>query len=232
MRDNNEKGSQEPNVLGMSILSAPSPNFWPGRNGHKICAIVNHIAAGLNPGALSWLCSPTSGVSAHYLVDRAGNIYKLVHESDTAWHAGVVDTPTWSLYTGINPNYLTIGIEHEGLPTQAEGDGDLTPAQYQASLWLHKQLISAYAIPVDNNHIVGHHVIDANHADCPGSTFPFAQLFADLITVTPKMVYEGDPISGQILSDGRLWVRAVDAAGLFGHSNYQWDAAMETMTVD
>jgi N-acetylmuramoyl-L-alanine amidase len=235
VRDSNEKGSQEPNALGMSILPAASPNFWSGRNGHKIVAIVDHITAGLMPGCLSWLCDPASGVSAHYLVDREGNIYKLVNESDTAWGCGVVDQPTWPLYAGINPNYIVLNIEHEGLPTDVEGDGDLTPAQYASSLWLHKQLIVAYGIPAKDPYIVGHHVIDANHADCPGGTFPFAQLFADLAPApapTPTMTYGSGSISGQILADGHLWVKAVEAAEMFGHDQYSWDAATETMTVD
>lgn len=233
MPDRNEKGIQEAPIEVMpSIISAPSPNFWRSRNGHKILAIVDHITDGLMPGCLDWLCDPASEVSVHYLVTRAGIIYKLVDESDTAWHAGVVDKPSWSLYSGINPNYFTIGVEHEGTG-DPEGTGDLTPAQYQASLWLHRLLVTAYYIPMDDAHIIGHNEIDSvNRADCPGAIYPWQQLRADLATVTPTMAYNGGSVQGQLLADSHLWIKAVDALALLlpGHT-YAWDPLTATMAI-
>ena len=230
--DSFEQGIQEEAPLATpTVISAPSPNYWPGRNGHKICAIVDHITAGLMPGCLSWMQDPASKVSAHYLVARTGQVYKLVHELDTAWGCGVVKDPTWPLYIGINPNYICLNIEHEGFPAQAEADGDLTPAQYQASLWLHRSLIGAYGIPVDTLHIIPHSCINSDHADCPGP-FPWAQLFADLTPqTTPWMSYAGGGISGRILADGRLWVRATDTCELFGRDVYSWDVDTKTLSV-
>src|SRR5258708_18197834 len=38
-------------------------------------------------------------------------------EEDTAFHAGVLVNPTWTLLRpGVNPNSYTIGVEHEGKP--------------------------------------------------------------------------------------------------------------------
>lgn len=162
------------------IKQAPSPNFTPGRGGYKIIAIVNHITAGSFPGCLSWLCDTRAKASAHYMVTRAGEIYQLVKDSDTAWHAGRVDRPTWGkiikkagIY--INPNKYTLGIEHEGQPYQP-----LTEAQYQATLWLHKLLVKKYNIPVDDDHIIGHYRIYAMKPNCPGRNFPWERLFDDL----------------------------------------------------
>lgn len=96
-------------------------------------------------------------------------------DEDTSWHAGIVNRPNWPLYNGTNPNQYTIGIEHEGL------DGALTKAQYQASLWLHQQLIKRHGIPVDRDHIIGHYRINSvNKANCPGPKFPWERLFNDL----------------------------------------------------
>ncbi|HHY28799.1 MAG TPA: N-acetylmuramoyl-L-alanine amidase [Desulfitobacterium dehalogenans] len=154
-----------------------TPNFRSGRNGRKPLAIVDHITAGYYPGCLSWMQNPQSQASAHYLVLKDGRILQLVKDENTAWHAGIVNRPDWSLYDGTNPNYYTIGIEHEGMP----GDG-LTEAQYQSTLWLHKQLIAKYpAITADDQHIIGHYRIDSiNRPNCPGPKFPWSKLFADL----------------------------------------------------
>jgi len=160
----------------MEILQVVSPNYREGRKGRKIIAIVNHITAGQFPGCLSWMCNPQAQASAHYLITKQGAIYQLVQDQDTAWHAGAVNKPNWSLYDGMNPNYYTLGIEHEGFP-----DKPLTEAQYQATLWLHRMLIAKWGIPIDTNHIIGHYRIDSvNRPNCPGPNFPWDRLFNDL----------------------------------------------------
>lgn len=160
----------------MEILQALSPNYSTGRKCKSIIAIVDHITAGLMPGTLSWLCNPSAQASSHYLVCKDGQIYQLVEDENTAWHAGIVNDPDWSLYDGTNPNRYTIGIEHECL----EG-GELTEAQYQSTFWLHKYLIDKWNIPADTDHIIGHYRIDSiNRPNDPGPDFPWQRLFTDL----------------------------------------------------
>ena len=160
----------------MEIEWAPSPNYGKGRKGRKIIAIVSHITAGTFPGCLSWMRNPQAKASAHYLVTRQGKIYQMVRDEDTSWHAGAVNKPSWPLYDGSNPNRYTIGIEHEALPGER-----LTEMQYQATLWLHKQLIAKHGIPIDEGHIIGHYRIDSvNRPNCPGPGFPWQRLFSDL----------------------------------------------------
>ena len=166
----------------MEIKQSPSPNFG-SRDGIKIIAIVNHITSGKFPGCKDWLCNPKSQASAHYIVTRAGEIYQLVADENKAWHAGAVNKHSWPLYDGTNPNIRTIGIEHEGY-IGAGINGDLTEEQYQATLWLHRQLIAKHSIPVDRDHIIGHYRIDSvNRPNCPGPAFPWDRLFADLQNV-------------------------------------------------
>jgi len=160
----------------MYIDWEPSLNFSAGRAGRKVIAIVDHITAGAYPGCREWMQNTASKASAHYVVSRAGTIDQLVREGDTAWHAGIVNRPNWSLYDGTNPNRYTIGIEHEGQPGE-----ELTEEQYQATLWLHKDLIRKYGIPIDRDHIIGHYRVDSvNRPNCPGSGFPWDRLFRDL----------------------------------------------------
>lgn len=160
----------------MQIEWAPSPNYRAGRNGRTPIAIVNHITAGLMPGTLSWLKNPAAQASSHYLVTKVGGIYQLVKDEDTAWHAGIVNRPNWSLYDGTNPNSYTLGIEHEAMAGET-----LTEQQYEATLWLHQQLIAKWRIPIDRDHIIGHYRLDSvNRANDPGPGFPWDRLFNEL----------------------------------------------------
>ena len=152
-----------------------SKNF-SSRAGNTPCAIVDHITSGSYPGCLKWMQNPISQASATYLVLKDGRILQLVKERDKAWANGIVNKPNWSLYSGFNPNLYTISIEHEGM------SGDVMPdAQYQSSLWLHKDIIARWKMPIDENHIIGHYRINSvDKANCPGSGFPWDRLFKDL----------------------------------------------------
>lgn len=172
--------------MDFQIQWHPTQNFSPGRRKYgtqteQVLAIVDHITAGAFPGCLNWLCNPEAKASAHYLITRDGQIFQLVKEGDTAWHAGIINKPNWALYSqlGYNPNRWTIGIEHE----EYSGDGEpgLSEIQYQASKWLHQELTAKYNIPKDNEHIVGHYRVDSvDRANCPGPYFPWQRLFNDL----------------------------------------------------
>ena len=63
------------------------------------------------------------GVSAHYLIDRSGTIYRLVEEKNIAYHAGVSKMPDGRK----DVNDFSIGIEM--LNTE---ETTFTKAQYQA----------------------------------------------------------------------------------------------------
>lgn len=163
-----------------------SPNYRSGRNGKQPIAIVDHITAGLFPGCLTWMQNPKAQASAHYLVTKTGRIFQLVKDEDSAWHAGGVNKPNWSLYDGTNPNTYTIGIEHEGLA----GEG-LTEEQFNATAWLHAHLIEKWKLPIDDNHIIGHYRIDSvNRPNCPGSKFPWNSLFKVLKGETEKPIIQ------------------------------------------
>lgn len=160
----------------MKIEWVGTPNYTAGRGKNKPIAIVNHITAGLMPSCLDWLQNPFSKVSAHYLVTRDGKILQLVKDEDTAWANGIVNKPSWGLYNGSNPNRYTLSIEHEGYSGE-----ELTEKQYQATLWLHRQLCAKWNIASHRQTIIGHYRIDSiRKANCPGIRFPWDRLFTDL----------------------------------------------------
>jgi len=90
-------------------------NFWQGRNGYRPKAIVLHITDSDLKSAINTIKNPNSAASYHYLISKAGVIYKFVDIDDAAWHAGKVVNPSWDLIIhGVNPNYYTIGVACEG----------------------------------------------------------------------------------------------------------------------
>ncbi len=165
-----------------------SPNEWKGRSGHPIVGICNHIQQGTMIGTDSCFKNSAWQASAHYGVAKDGRIWQWVSDINTAWAEGIVNQPdlTDPIIAGIigrgeNPNWYFLSIEHEGYTGQP-----LPEIQYQASLWLHKQLIAKYSIPVDRNHLVGHYQFNnVDRHDCPGSAFPWNRLLQDLQGVTP-----------------------------------------------
>jgi N-acetyl-anhydromuramyl-L-alanine amidase AmpD len=175
-----------------------SPNFWTGRNGQDLVAICDHIMQSSIESADSWFKNVASEVSAHFGVALDGRVWQWVKVGNAAWANGItnksdvgVDWLQQALKEGINPNLLTVSIEHEGYSGQAMPD-----KQFKATLKLHKFLIAQHNIPIDREHITGHYQYDdVNRHNCPGSGFPFARLMAEL---SGKIVSQPD--------DPNVWV--------------------------
>src|SRR2546423_1335113 len=114
--------------MSLPITWIGSPNKTTGRKGYTPIGVVIHIMDGTLLGTDSWFGNPRSQVSAHYGIGQNGEIHQYVQEQDCAWHAGRVDHPTCSFLKSagagiyINPNYYTIGIEHEGNNTSDWSD--------------------------------------------------------------------------------------------------------------
>jgi N-acetyl-anhydromuramyl-L-alanine amidase AmpD len=159
-------------------------NFWAGREGESVVAICDHIMQGTEESSDGWFKNPNSQVSAHFGVAKDGRIWQWVDMANRAWANGIPESPDMSvpfiadaINRKKNPNDFTVSIEHEG------NTGDVIPeAQYQATLWLHRYIMSKYpAIKPDRNHIIGHYQISAkSRPNCPGKGFPWTRLMNDL----------------------------------------------------
>jgi N-acetyl-anhydromuramyl-L-alanine amidase AmpD len=162
----------------MAIIDVPSPNYKSGRSGYSPIGIVVHIMDGSLAGTDSWFQNRESKVSAHYGVGKNGEVHRYVAEENTAWHAGRVAAPTWSLLKPaadskyINPNLYTIGIEHEG-----HEDTEWSDAMYSASALLIKDICNRWGIAANRLHIIGHREIYAVKT-CPGQKVNFQKLIA------------------------------------------------------
>lgn len=143
-------------------------NFAKGRKGPYIAdTIVIHVTEGDARSVRAWFHDPAASVSAHYMVQKNGDVVHFVHESDTAWANGRVVRPTAQLVldrADANPNWWTISIEHEG-----DGLHELTDIQRAASLALMQDIRTRHPrITFDRKHILGHHEIYAPKS-CPGA---------------------------------------------------------------
>jgi N-acetylmuramoyl-L-alanine amidase len=94
----------------------------------------------------NWLCDPDSKVSAHYLIGKTGVAFHLVHESDTAWHAGV---SSWGGQENVND--FGVGIE---LVNDNTGSDPYPEDQLKACAELVKCICSDYSINPEN--VIGH----------------------------------------------------------------------------
>jgi monofunctional glycosyltransferase len=134
-----------------SFIESPNSS---SRNGVDVDMIVLHCStAATVEGTIHWFLNRQSRVSAHYVVDKNGDIYQMVRDDCSAWHAKTA-------------NSRSIGIEHVG--TAADR---LTDAQSTASAELVRWLATEYGIPAAN--VVGHRFAPGNEGttDCPNHLF-------------------------------------------------------------
>src|SRR5215467_12695592 len=103
-------------------------NFRPQRAGSKPEIIVVHRTGGSLAEIDARFLKAGTFCSAHYAIGADGAVHQYVEESDTAFHAGVVANPEWTLKPGQNPNLYSIGIELAGTSGDSVAD-----AQYAAA---------------------------------------------------------------------------------------------------
>ena len=146
---------------GVQVQYKGSPN-----HGSQIIPrliVIHYTGDNSCEGALSWLCSTKSGVSAHLVIDKNGVIYQLLPFNIQAWHAGRSD------YNGeIQVNGFSIGIENVGL-------GDEWPdEQIEANRAVIAALYSFY--PIEDT--VGHEDVAPGRKTDPGPNYPWSKVTA------------------------------------------------------
>ncbi len=104
-------------------------------------------------------------VSAHFLIERDGQIHQFVHTDDTAWHAGE------SQFQGRQGcNDFSVGVELEG-----DQINSFTDAQYQALEILLVALMRAYPA-ITPARVVGHNQVAPGRKWDPGPMFDWERL--------------------------------------------------------
>lgn len=138
---------EETNTLSITDRLMTSGYSTPSKS-RSIDTIVLHSSYNPNGGdaySVSALVKiyESYGVSAHYLIDREGKIYRLVADNNIAYHAGVSKMPDGRK----DVNYFSIGIE-----IMNKEDTQFTKAQYEAVNNLVASLKKKYTI----KSVVGH----------------------------------------------------------------------------
>lgn len=168
------------------IRHCPSPNFNARPSGEISLLVIHNIS--LPPGQFrtgkvvelfqNCLCADEHPyfagiaelrVSAHFLIQRDGDVIQFVSCLDRAWHAGL------SLFEGRdNCNDFSVGIELEGTDDQP-----FTDIQYAVLAQLSAQLCAAYPA-ITPERICGHSDIAPGRKTDPGECFEWPRFFAGL----------------------------------------------------
>lgn len=153
--------------MSLVLIDCPSPNH--NARTLPIDMIVLHYT-GMPAGAeaLARLCDSEAKVSAHYMIEEDGRVYRLVPEDRRAWHAGVSE---WQGVTDINS--CSIGIELVN-PGHEWGYRPFPDVQIQALIALLDDIRARHVIP--DNRILGHSDVAPGRKRDPGELFPWDRL--------------------------------------------------------
>jgi N-acetylmuramoyl-L-alanine amidase len=153
--------------MTLRFVDAPSPNF--NERLHPLDMLVLHYTGMADgPSALARMRDPVAAVSAHYMVEEDGTVFRLVPEEKRAWQAG---RSWWQGHEDLNSR--SIGIEivnggHEyGLPPFPD-------EQIEAVIALCQKILSRWPIP--QSRIVAHSDIAPDRKEDPGERFPWRRL--------------------------------------------------------
>lgn len=149
------------------MIEAPSPNF-DRRAAPPDMVVLHYTGMPTGEGALARLRDPAAKVSAHYLVEEDGRVFRLVAEERRAWHAGV---GFWRGRGDVNA--ASIGIEIVN-PGHAFGYRAFPDVQVEAVIGLLDAVRGRWTI--EDRDVVGHSDVAPERKEDPGELFPWKRL--------------------------------------------------------
>ncbi len=155
-----------------------SPNQDDRPEGRAVDILLLHYT-GMRSAqeALTRLCDPAAGVSAHYCIDEEGVVIRLVPEGRRAWHAG---ESVWAGARDINAR--SIGIELVN-PGHEFGYRPFPRPQMDALIDLASDILGRHPIPPGR--VLGHSDVAPLRKEDPGELFGWAELAAAGIGLWP-----------------------------------------------
>ena len=158
--------------------------------------------------ALARLRDPAAKVSAHYMLDENGDLYRIVDEAKRAWHAGVA---SWKDETDINARSIGIEIVNPG---HEFGYRDFPAEQIDILIDLLKDIRTRYDISASRT--LGHADVAPRRKEDPGEKFPWLRLALEGLALAP---FDGDLKTG----DGVSYDDALAALQAIGYDAPQGD---------
>ncbi len=195
----------------LKIIERPSPNYNErkaanGSVGVQL-VVLHYTGMATAAQALARLTDQASQVSAHYVVDDEGSIYRLVAEQHRAWHAGV------SYWQGVRDiNSVSIGIEITN-PGHDYGYRAFPQTQIDAVTALVRDIVTRHTL--DAAAVVGHSDIAPGRKIDPGELFPWESLARVGIGKWPA------------LSGTKHFITATDAMNLLSMIGYATPTSTE-----
>ena len=164
--------------MSSQVTDHLSPNFGSRPEGIVIDMLVIHYT-GMPTGtaALRRLCDPSAKVSAHYLIEEDGRLFRLVREAERAWHSGVA---SWRGDSNINDR--SIGIELVN-PGHEYGYRPFPAVQMAAVIELASDILARH--PILSRNVVGHSDVAPTRKQDPGELFDWRALAAAGIGAWP-----------------------------------------------
>lgn len=150
-----------------AAIDRPSPNH-DERAAPPDMIILHYTGMTTRDAALDRLCDPAAKVSAHYLIDEDGGLFRLVDEERRAWHAGA---GSWQGGGDINGRSIGIELVNAG---HEWGYAPFPVAQINALTGLLRDIISRRSIA--RTHVLGHSDIAPRRKEDPGEKFPWDTL--------------------------------------------------------
>lgn len=154
--------------LGVEVT--PSPNHGERTVAVPSLSVLHYTGMRDAQAALARLCSPSSEVSAHYVVFEDGRIVQCVPEARRAWHAGA---SSWAGVTDINSHSIGIEIANPG---HDHGYRDFPSPQIDAVTALCRDIGERLSIRPED--VLAHSDIAPARKQDPGEKFPWAALHA------------------------------------------------------
>lgn len=164
----------------MEIIDCPSSNYG-SRKGHPVDLIVLHYTAMTDAvSALERLCDPATEVSAHYLVSRDGDLYRLVAEDKRAWHAG---TGCWAGHEDVNSRSIGIELDNDGASA-------FSPYLMETLEALLADLLERHGLPPKA--VIAHSDLAPGRKRDPGPRFDWEGLAEKGLSVWPEPSLRGN----------------------------------------
>ncbi|WP_282009694.1 N-acetylmuramoyl-L-alanine amidase [Brevundimonas aveniformis] len=153
--------------MSLTFIDRPTPNF-DARHALPDMIILHYTGMQSGEAAIERLCDPQAKVSAHYVVEEDGRIFRLAPEERRCWHAGV---STWRGQDQLNG--VSIGVEIVN-PGHEWGYRAFPEPQVQAVIDLVGDIRTRWTVP--NDRIIGHSDVAPDRKEDPGELFPWKQL--------------------------------------------------------
>lgn len=175
--------------MPLDLIEAPSPNF-DARRAAPDMLVLHYTGMPTGEGALARLRDPEARVSAHYLVEEDGRVFRLVAEERRAWHAG---KSWWKGETDCNA--ASVGIEVVN-PGHEFGYRPFPEVQIEAVIALVGEVRERWTIP--NDRVVAHSDVAPARKEDPGELFPWKRL----AEAGHGLWFEPVPAPGPALAEG------------------------------